>query len=100
MKILALTLVLVAVAALGGQAQINRHTYKLTVIGGSGSGRYTAGVRVPLTADAAPAGQMFAQWSVDPDDVAIEPVTQSSAVLITTDEPTTVRARYAALPPK
>jgi hypothetical protein len=38
-------------------------TYALTVVNGSGSGTYTAGMEVSITANAPPAGQSFANWS-------------------------------------
>jgi len=38
-------------------------TYALTVDSGSGDGNYTQGAVVTITADAAPAGQVFSQWT-------------------------------------
>ena len=40
-------------------------TYMLTVNSGSGDGDYTAGTVVDITADAAPSGQVFDQWTGD-----------------------------------
>jgi hypothetical protein len=37
--------------------------YKLTVVGGSGSGNYAAGAPVPIAADVAPAGKVFDRWT-------------------------------------
>jgi uncharacterized repeat protein (TIGR02543 family) len=39
-------------------------TYALTVVKGSGSGSHAAGAVVPITADTAPAGQVFDKWTV------------------------------------
>jgi hypothetical protein len=44
--------------------------YSLTVTGGSGDGSYAEGTDVALTADAPPAGQVFAGWTVDPAQYA------------------------------
>lgn len=47
---------------------VNQHT--LTVNSGSGSGSYSAGTVVNITASNAPAGQRFAQWTGDVANVA------------------------------
>ncbi|GEM_PF-720623 len=38
-------------------------SYTLTVVNGSGSGNYAAGTVVPISANAAPAGQFFQHWT-------------------------------------
>ncbi len=38
-------------------------TYALTVVGGTGSGSYTAGTNVTVTANAAPSGELFGGWT-------------------------------------
>jgi Divergent InlB B-repeat domain len=39
------------------------YSYTLTVINGTGSGQYAAGAVVPITANAAPSGEYFQQWT-------------------------------------
>jgi len=45
-------------------------TYQLTVSSGTGDGSYTVGTVVNISADAAPSGQGFDQWTGDVADVA------------------------------
>jgi len=45
-------------------------TYTLTVNSGSGDGDYTSGTNVDITADAAPSGQVFDEWTGDTTNVA------------------------------
>ena len=55
-------------------------TYALTVTNGTGSGAYAAGATVTITANAAPSGQVFANWSY----IAGGPVTFANANNATT----------------
>jgi len=48
------------------------HTYPVTVTNGSGGGNYVAGDVVTLTANAAPSGQQFKEWSITPSVVYVE----------------------------
>jgi len=45
-------------------------TFQVTVNNGSGDGVYAAGTQVDITADAAPSGQVFHQWTGDTAGVA------------------------------
>jgi Divergent InlB B-repeat domain len=76
---------------------LNPPTYGLTVFSGSGSGTYLAGISVNITADAAPAGQMFDKWT----GAAVVDDTNSSTTLIMPAANTTVTATYknSPLPP-
>jgi len=51
----------------------------LTVINGAGGGFYPAGTTVTVTADAAPEGQAFADWTADPAEFAANLVVASSS---------------------
>ena len=58
----------VQVKGAGGAGWLNLHAagpaaYTLTVVNGTGSGSYEAGAVVPITADAAPEGQVFDKWT-------------------------------------
>ena len=43
--------------------QVNETTYALTVNNGTGGGDFAAGTQVPITANAAPSGQVFDRWT-------------------------------------
>ena len=43
--------------------EVNPTTYVATVIGGTGSGAYSAGTAVTITANAAPSGKQFKEWT-------------------------------------
>lgn len=45
--------------------------FNLTVVGGTGSGRYSVGSEVTATADAPPVGQEFAHWMVSPEGAVL-----------------------------
>lgn len=79
-----------------------RRTYHLTVIHGSGSGDYNAGVHVLIKADPPEAGFVFAQWSASPDGISIDGgrITDPEITIVTLDEPLIMTARYQPLPPK
>lgn len=49
---------------------VYQNTYPLAVTSGTGSGTYSAGTSVTITAQTAPAGYMFDQWSGDVESVA------------------------------
>ena len=64
----------------------------LTVVNGSGSGSYAPGVSVAITADAAPAGKEFDQWTGD--KATIDNVFQSAATILVPSSAATVTATY------
>jgi hypothetical protein len=49
-------------------ALYNALPFALTVDNGTGSGSYVMGTVVPIVADAAPEGQVFARWSASPSE--------------------------------
>ncbi len=71
-------------------------SYNLTVNNGSGSGSYTEGTVVNITANAAPAGQQFAQWTGDVANVAN--VNSASTTLTMPSSNTTITATYDDIP--
>ena len=75
----------------GGQAA---PTYSLTVVNGTGSGNYTAGTPVTITANAAPAGQAFSSWT----GATVASSTAPSTTLTMPAANTTVTATYVAVP--
>ncbi len=72
-------------------------TYSLTVNNGSGDGSYTAGMNVSISADAAPSGQMFDQWTGDIAGIA--DVNAASTSLQMPAANASVTATYKAIPP-
>jgi lipid-A-disaccharide synthase-like uncharacterized protein len=70
-------------------------TYLLTVINGAGGGYFAANATVPITANAAPTGQVFEDWTG-----AVVAYPQSpSTTLIMPAAATTVTANFGAPPP-
>lgn len=70
-------------------------SYTLEVKNGSGSGTYASGTNVPLTADAAPQGWKFAQWTGLPSGVTN---TSASFNLTMPASNLSVTATYTRLP--
>ena len=71
--------------------------YVLTVINGSGSGRYNTGEKANITADKPSAGQVFLRWVTDNGGVFVN--TASADTVFTMPQGnTTVRATYANAP--
>jgi len=68
--------------------------YTLTVVGGSGTGSYTAGTQVPIAAGAAPTGEFFVNWT----GAAVANASAASTTLSMPPSNTTVTANYAAVP--
>jgi lysophospholipase L1-like esterase len=68
-------------------------TYTLTVADGSGSGTYSAGQVVPITANAAPAGYAFTGWSAFSAVFANASAASTTVTMPASD--TTVTAQYA-----
>jgi hypothetical protein len=70
--------------------------YTLTVNNGSGSGSYTAGTVVNISANAAPSGQMFDKWTGNTSGIA--DVNASSTTYTMGSASATVTATYKAIP--
>ncbi len=69
-------------------------TYTLTVNGGSGSGVYGAGAVVAITANAAPAGQVFTNWT----GATVANANAAKTTLTMPAAATSVTANYSAIP--
>jgi PA14 domain/Divergent InlB B-repeat domain len=68
-------------------------TYILTVNSGSGSGSYTAGTPVNVSANTAPAGQQFAGWTGDTSILASASAASTTATM--TSANATITATYS-----
>ena len=69
--------------------------YSLLVVNGAGSGIYFPGARVAIVANAAPAGQVFLDWT----GAAVGNATSASTMLAMPTANASVTANYAASPP-
>ncbi len=67
--------------------------FNLTVSSGTGSGAYAAGATVPITANAAPTGQVFAQWTGN----GVQSPPFASTNVIMPGANTTVTATYGVI---
>ena len=70
--------------------------YQLTVASGTGSGQYAAGTTVAVTANAAPSGQTFNNWT----GVTVANSTAPTTTLVMPAASSTVTATYKYLPPQ
>ncbi|HXR08385.1 MAG TPA: putative Ig domain-containing protein [Candidatus Acidoferrum sp.] len=70
-------------------------TYALVVVNGSGSGNFTANTTVSITADAAPAGEVFGTWS----GAIVANPTATNTTLVMPSNDVTVTANYGFAPP-
>lgn len=73
-------------------ANFTSATYALTVVNGTGSGTYAPGTTVSISANAAPQGQTFSQWT----GATVANATASSTTLSMPSAPTTVTATYSS----
>jgi len=85
----------VTVTATYGAAPPPVPTYALTVVNGTGSGSYAANANVPITANAAPAGQVFQNWTGAKVANPLSPTT----TLVMPANNVTVTANYGFAPP-
>ena len=72
-------------------------SYTVTVENGTGSGSYTAGTVVSITADAAPAGETFDKWTSD-DGVEFTDASSASTGFVMPAKDVTVTAAYKGEP--
>lgn len=68
-------------------------TYSLTVVNGSGSGSYASGATVAISANAAPAGMVFANWT----GATVSSSTSANTTLKMPAASATVTANYSAV---
>jgi len=69
--------------------------FTLTVVNGTGSGSYAAGVTIPIAANTPPSGQSFAGWT----GATVQNATTSSTGIVMPAANTTVTANFAANAP-
>ena len=70
------------------------NTYLLTVVRGTGGGNYLANASVTITADAAPAGQVFAGWAVTAGTATVADTANPNTSLTMANGSVTVEATY------
>ncbi|MCL2163561.1 MAG: S-layer homology domain-containing protein [Oscillospiraceae bacterium] len=75
-------------------AAIYVNFYELTVVNGSGSGRYNSGDTVVIEADPAPEGQVFDRWTTDNERGAFQNANSGRTVFTMPTGNTTVTATY------
>jgi len=75
-------------------------TYALTVTSGTGGGSYAEGMVATITANAAPSGQSFKEWSISPSVTFAEGTTKTSqmAKINMPAQSVTATAIYESLP--
>ena len=84
-----------------GPATVTAHygapppTYALVVINGSGSGNFAANTSVPITANPAPAGEVFGSWS----GASVADPTAGNTTLLMPASNVTVTAKYGFASP-
>jgi len=84
------TTITMPAAATSVAANYYTPTYALTVLGGTGSGNYAAGTVVTITAGAAPAGEVFTDWT----GATVASPTSSTTTITMPDGARTVTANY------
>lgn len=67
---------------------------QLTVLNGSGSGKYPSASLVPISAEPAELGQIFRQWEGDTDFVEVDGVYSASTFVIMPNQNITLSATY------
>ena len=79
-------------------AVYTENEYKLTVKGGSGSGSYTAGETVEITADPAEDGYRFVSWNVKSGGAALEDKEEETTIFEMPGSNVKIVAEYEELP--
>ena len=74
-------------------ANFNAPTFALTVVNGNGSGNYSAGTVVPISASAAPAGMVFGNWT----GAVVANPNSANTTLTMASSAATVTANYSAI---
>jgi len=73
-------------------------TYALNVTSGTGSGNYTNGAVVGITANAAPSGQVFSAWVINSGNPTIADTNAASTTLVMPANAAAVTATYRLEP--
>lgn len=78
--------------------QIPVPKYEVNVTNGSGSGNYAQGSTVTLTANTAPNGQRFKDWSIESGNITLASSTSDTTTFVMPAEAVRVKANYEAIP--
>lgn len=77
---------------ISAEYSLNEHV--VTVNGGSGSGTYTVGDRVTITADEAAEGSQFISWKVKEGDIGLKDETEEEVSFTMPDDVVEITAQY------
>lgn len=78
--------------------QIPVPKYEVNVTNGSGSGNYAQGSTVTITANTAPNGQRFKDWSIESGNITLASSTSDTTTFVMPAEAVRVKANYEAIP--
>lgn len=78
--------------------QIPVPKYEVTVTHGSGSGNYAQGSTVTITANTAPNGQRFKEWTIESGNITLASSTSDTTTFVMPVGAVSVKANYEAIP--
>lgn len=78
--------------------QIPVPKYEVNVTNGSGSGNYAQGSTVTITANTAPNGQRFKDWSIESGNITLASSTSDTTTFVMPAGAVSVKANYEAIP--
>lgn len=78
--------------------QIPVPKYEVTVTNGSGSGNYAQGSTVTITANTAPNGQRFKEWTIESGNITLASSTGDTTTFVMPAGAVSVKANYEAIP--
>lgn len=78
--------------------QIPVTKYEVTVTNGSGSGNYAQGSTVTITANTAPNGQRFKEWTIESGNITLASSTSDTTTFVMPAGAVSVKANYEAIP--
>lgn len=78
--------------------QIPVSKYEVTVTNGSGSGNYAQGSTVTITANTAPNGQRFKEWTIESGNITLASSTSDTTTFVMPAGAVSVKANYEAIP--
>lgn len=78
--------------------QIPVPKYEVNVTNGSGSGNYAQGSTVTITANTAPNGQRFKEWTIESGNITLASSTSDTTTFVMPAGAVSVKANYEAIP--
>lgn len=78
--------------------QIPVPKYEVTVTNGRGSGNYAQGSTVTITANTAPNGQRFKEWTIESGNITLASSTSDTTTFVMPAGAVSVKANYEAIP--